>query len=189
MSNSVRPHRRRPTRLPRPWNSPGKNTGVGCHFLLQCMKVKVKPLSRVRLLVTSWTAACHAPPSMGFSRQEYWSGVPVPSPSRSVCPTLCNPANCGPPGFSVHGILHGEGSHSLLQGIFSTQGSNLDGNKWAAHGQAQLAASCCRHPQQNTRGNPAGENTGYWPQVVEVHFKGVISVGPASRIFPHKEKC
>ena len=40
MSNSVRPHRWQPTRLPCPWNSPGKNTGVGCHFLLQHMKVK-----------------------------------------------------------------------------------------------------------------------------------------------------
>ena len=40
MSNSVRPHRRQPTRLPCPWDSPGKNTRVGCHFLLQCMKVK-----------------------------------------------------------------------------------------------------------------------------------------------------
>ena len=40
MSNSVRPHRRQPTRLPRPWDSPGKNTGVGCHLLLQCRKVK-----------------------------------------------------------------------------------------------------------------------------------------------------
>ena len=37
---SMGPHRRQPTRLPRPWDSPGKNTGVGCHFLLQCMKVK-----------------------------------------------------------------------------------------------------------------------------------------------------
>ena len=36
----MRPHRRQPTRLPHPWESPGKNTGVGCHFLLQCMKVK-----------------------------------------------------------------------------------------------------------------------------------------------------
>ena len=36
----MRPHRRQPTRLPRPWDSPGKNTGVGCHFLLQCVKVK-----------------------------------------------------------------------------------------------------------------------------------------------------
>ena len=40
MSDSVRPHRWQPTRLPLPWDSPGKNTGVGCHFLLQCMKVK-----------------------------------------------------------------------------------------------------------------------------------------------------
>ena len=40
MSDSMRPHRRQPTTLPRPWDSPGKNTGVGCHFLLQCMKVK-----------------------------------------------------------------------------------------------------------------------------------------------------
>ena len=44
-------------------------------------KVKVKSLSRVRLLATTWTAAHQAPPSVGFSRQEYWSGVPLPSPS------------------------------------------------------------------------------------------------------------
>ena len=40
MSDSVRPHKRQPTRLRQPWDSPGKNTGVGCHFLLQCTKVK-----------------------------------------------------------------------------------------------------------------------------------------------------
>ena len=45
-------------------------------------KVKGKSLSRVRLLATPWTAAYQAPPSMGFSRQEYWSGVPLPSPHR-----------------------------------------------------------------------------------------------------------
>ena len=55
----------------------GKNTGVGCHFLLQCIKVKMKVLSRV---MTPWTAAHQAPPSMGFSRQKYWSGLPLPSP-------------------------------------------------------------------------------------------------------------
>ena len=43
-------------------------------------KMKVKLLSRVRLLATPWTAAYQAPPSVGFSRQEYWSGVPLPSP-------------------------------------------------------------------------------------------------------------
>ena len=47
-------------------------------------KVKVKLLSRVWFLATPWTAAHQAPPSMGFSRQEYWSGVPLPSPSK--CP-------------------------------------------------------------------------------------------------------
>ena len=40
MSYSVQPHRRQPTRLPHPWDSPGKNTGMGCNFLLQCVKVK-----------------------------------------------------------------------------------------------------------------------------------------------------
>ena len=44
------------------------------------VKVKVKPLSRVRLFATPWTVAYQAPPSMGFSRQEYWSGLPFPSP-------------------------------------------------------------------------------------------------------------
>ena len=47
-------------------------------------KVKVKSLSRVRLLETSWTGAYQAPPSMGFSRQEYWSGMPLPSPVAMV---------------------------------------------------------------------------------------------------------
>ena len=81
----MRPHRRKPTRLPCPWDSQGKNTGVGCHFLLQCRKVKSESevaQCRVRLLATSWTAAFQAPLSMGFSRQEYWSGVPLPSLDR-----------------------------------------------------------------------------------------------------------
>ena len=80
MSDSVRPQRRQPTRLPSPWDSPGKTTGVGRHFLLQCMKVKGKSLSCVRLFATPRTAAYQAPPSIGFSRQECWSGVPLPSP-------------------------------------------------------------------------------------------------------------
>ena len=76
MSDSVGPHRGQLTRLPHSWISPGKNTGVGCHFLLQCVKVML--LSHVRSSATPWTAAFQAPPSMGFSRQEYWSGVPLP---------------------------------------------------------------------------------------------------------------
>ena len=53
MSDSVRPHRRQPTRLPRRWDSPGKNTGVGCHFLLQCMKVKSE-----REVAQLWPTLC-----------------------------------------------------------------------------------------------------------------------------------
>ena len=84
MSDSVRPHRRQPTRLLCPWDSPGKNTGVGCHCLLQCMKVKSESeaAQSCLLLATPWTAAHQGPLSMGFSRQEHWSGVPLPSPMR-----------------------------------------------------------------------------------------------------------
>ena len=80
------PHRQQPTRLPRPWDSPGKNIGVGCHFLLQCMKVKNESevTQSCPTLSAPWTAAYQAPPFMGFSRQEYWSGVPLPSPMDSV---------------------------------------------------------------------------------------------------------
>ena len=73
---------------PHPWGSPGKNTGVGCHFLLQCMKVKVKSLSHVRLFATLWTVAHQAPQSMEFFREEYWSGLPFPSPEDLLNPGI-----------------------------------------------------------------------------------------------------
>ena len=175
MSDSVRPQRRQPTRLPRPWDSPGKKTGVGCHFLLQCIKVKresefaqscltpgdpmdcslpgfsvhgifqarevewvaiafrklkslcslksfcrkscttvpnisldpqyvlFQELSFIRVLVlsllshvplfeTQWTVACQAPLSMGFPRQEYWSGLPC-SPPRDLPKPGTEPAS------------------------------------------------------------------------------------------------
>ena len=86
--------------------------------------MKVKSLSHVGLLATSWTAAYQAPLSMGFSRQEYWSGVPSSQPhiymypfllptrataaaakSLQSCPTLCDPIDGSPPGSPVPGIL------------------------------------------------------------------------------------
>ena len=73
----MHPHRWQPTRLPRPWDSPGKNTGVDCHFLLQC--VKVKSLSRVRLLRPHGLQPTRLLCPWDFSRQEYWSGLPLPS--------------------------------------------------------------------------------------------------------------
>ena len=63
MSNSVRPHRWQPTRLPRPWDSPGKNTGVGCHFLLQCMKVKSESEVAQSCLTLSDPMDCSLPGS------------------------------------------------------------------------------------------------------------------------------
>ena len=81
-------------------DSPGKNTGVGCHFLLQC--VKMKSLSRARLLATPWTAAYQAPLSMGFSRQEYWSGVPLPSPPLLVATRIPDPRLAFAPTHSSH---------------------------------------------------------------------------------------
>ena len=70
--------------------------------------------SRVRLCATLWTAAHQAPLSTGFSRQEYWTGLPFPSPkeanaatakSLQSCPTLCNPIDGSPPGSAIPGIL------------------------------------------------------------------------------------
>ena len=77
VSDSVWPQRRQPTRLPCPWDSPGKNTGVACHFLLQCMKVKCESevTQVVYLKVTQ------------------------------SCPTPRDPMDGSPPGSSVHGIF------------------------------------------------------------------------------------
>ena len=63
MSDSVWPHRRQPTRLPRPWDSPGKNTGVGCHFLLQSMKVKSKSEVAQSCPTLSYPINCSLPGS------------------------------------------------------------------------------------------------------------------------------
>ena len=91
------PHRWQPTRLPCPWDSPGKNTGVGCHFLLQCMKVKSE--SEVAQSCPwdfpgkSTGVGCHC------LLQESESISP------QLCPTLWHPIDCSLPGFSAHGIL------------------------------------------------------------------------------------
>ena len=86
MSDSVWPHRRPPTRLPSPWDSQGKNTGVGCHFLLQCMKVKSESEVEQPCPTLSDPMDCSPPGSSvhGIFQAKYWSGVPLPSP-------FCNP--------------------------------------------------------------------------------------------------
>ena len=60
---TLRPHRRQPTRLPRPWDSPGKNTGVGCQFLLQCMKMKSESEVAQSSLTLSDPVDCSPPGS------------------------------------------------------------------------------------------------------------------------------
>ena len=143
MSDSVQPHRRQPTRLPRPWDSPGKNTGVGCHLLLQCMKVKSESevAQSCPTLVTPWTAAHQAPPPVGFSRQKYWSGVPSPSLLRGctvlsstvhrqlLCFEAVNTLPQGPCGFHSRCL---ENSRIILFSVGSlrTKGG-LDA--WASH--------------------------------------------------------
>ena len=63
MSDSAQPYRQQPTRLPHPWDSPGKNTGVGCHFLLQCMKVKSESEVAQSCLTLSIPMDCSLPGS------------------------------------------------------------------------------------------------------------------------------
>ena len=139
VSDSVRPHRRQPTRLPRPWNSPGKNTGVSCHFLLQCMKVKSEREVTQSCLTLSDPMDCSLPGSsihglfratvlewgaIAFSR--YYLGNPISRGQRSLvdyspvqfnkvpqsCPTLCNPMDCSTPGFPVrHQLLEPTQTH------------------------------------------------------------------------------
>ena len=78
----MRPHRRQPTKLPRPWNSPGKNTGVGCHFLLQCMKVESESEVTQSCPTLSDPMDCSPPGSSvhGIFQARVLDGVPLPSP-------------------------------------------------------------------------------------------------------------
>ena len=83
MSDSVRPHRWQPTRLPRPWDSPGKSTVVGCHFLLQCMKVKRESELAQFCPTLSDPMECSLPGSSihGIFQARVLEWVPLPSPN------------------------------------------------------------------------------------------------------------
>ena len=79
-------------------------------ILCSNMLLLLSRISRVRLCATPQMAAHQAPPSLGFSRQEHWSGLPFPSPMHEsevaqLCLTLSDPMDCSPPVSSVHGIL------------------------------------------------------------------------------------
>ena len=84
---TVRPHRRQPTRLPHPWVSPGKNTGVVCHFLLQCMKVKSESEVAQSCLTLGDPMDCSPPgsPAHGVFQARVLEWVPAPSPDLQHC--------------------------------------------------------------------------------------------------------
>ena len=82
--------------------------------MLLLLLLLLSRFSRVQLCVTPQTAAHQAPLSLGFSRQEHWSGLPFPSPMHEVksqsevaqpCPTLSDPMDCSLPGSTIHGIF------------------------------------------------------------------------------------
>ena len=120
----MRPHRRQPTRLPCPWDSPGKNTGAGCHFLLQCMKVKSEravaqscPTLSDPMDYSLQGSSIHG---IFQARVLEWDAMQCDPNSLHIhvfkclcacmlilfsCVTLCDPMDCSPPGSSVHGIL------------------------------------------------------------------------------------
>ena len=148
--DSLRPHGLQSTRLLCPWDFPGNSPVVDCHFLLQGI-FPTQGLTWVSCIAgrffTDWATReahmlgrynmCYVLRGCNWIMSKrslvalmtlYFSGVLVLS--RSVCPTLCDPMDCSPPGSSVHGKSSGKntevGCHALLQGIFSTQGSNPD---------------------------------------------------------------
>ena len=134
MSDSVRPHRRQPTRLLCLWDSPGKNTGVGCHFLLQCMKVKSE--SEVTKSRSTLSDPMDCSPSGSSihgifqARVLEWGAIAFSKCITTMyiliiyefcswlsiyilllllllqsCPTLCDPIDDSPPGSSFPGIF------------------------------------------------------------------------------------
>ena len=115
---TLRPHRGQPTRLCRPWDSPGKNTGVGCHFLLQCVKVKSESEVAQSCPTSSDPMDCSLPGSSVHgifqARVLEWGAITFSTiylnlyyccMHTQLCLTLCDTMSCSLPGSSVHGIF------------------------------------------------------------------------------------
>ena len=123
MSDSVRPHRWQPTRLPSPWDSPSKNTGVGCHFLLQCMKVK------------SESEVAQSCPNLSYPMDCSLAGKSTGVGCHCLLCLLCaitvkylclihSCIQCNYYLILLWGKNTGVGCHALFQGVFPNQGSN-----------------------------------------------------------------
>ena len=128
MSDSVRPHRQQPTRLPCPWDSPGQNTGVGCHFLLQCMKVKSEAAQSCPTLSDPMDCSLPGSSAHGIFQARVLEWVAIAfsifpfaaaaAKSCKSCPTLCDPIDGSPPGscpWDSPDKNTGVGCHFLLQ--------------------------------------------------------------------------
>ena len=111
----MRPHRQQPTSLPHPWDSPGKNTGVGCHFLLQCVKVKSESEVAQSCPTLLNLMDCSLPGSSTHgifqARVLEWVAIAfsgekdAAAKSLQSCPTLCDPIDGSPPVSPIPGIL------------------------------------------------------------------------------------
>ena len=136
MSDSVRPWRQQPTRLPHPWDSPGKNTGVGCHFLLQCMKVKSESEVAQSCPTLSDPMDCSLPCSSVHgifqARVLEWGAIAFSRARRHPLLYLQNHS-----GTLVVLALFGEGNDTPLQ--YSCLENPMDGGAWWAtvHGVAK----------------------------------------------------
>ena len=100
---------------PRPWDSPGKNTGVSCHFLLQCMKVKSESEVVQSCPTLSDPTGCNLPGSSvhGIFQSGVLAADAAAAKSLQSCPTLCDPRDSSPPGSAIPGILQAR----TLEGI------------------------------------------------------------------------
>ena len=151
----MRPHRRQPSRLPRPWDSPGKNTGVGCHFLLQCIKVKGESEVAQSCLTPSNPMDCSPPGSSVHgicqARVLEWVAIafsgglhtPINMASHPVCSVSCN--RSADPCFPAT-PSHFSPSHCSLFSLPLAQAINI--SHLSAFRGAVLAASPFTSPAQ-----------------------------------------
>ena len=178
MSDSVQPHRRQPTRIPCPWGSPGKNTGVGSHFLLQCMKVK----SESEVPQSCWTPSdprdCSLPGSSVYgilqARVLEWGAIALSRRSHTdACKHGVRVGKRGSPKENPGGVAWRNKKGKRVEGRAGTNNSPLQAPlphpTPASCAGAQGRASCPL-PFSPAREAPGGSTWYLWAQLTEVSF-------------------
>ena len=159
MSDSVRPQRQQPTRLPHHWDSPGKNTGVGCHFLLQCMKVKSESEVTQSCPTGSDPMDCNLPGSSVHgifqARVLEWGAIAFSTKPLCSLPPICSATSINPaakPGSKIDAAprpytwmsqLFPSGAHLCDQVHFPS--STL---AWSPHPPPHWWGLCCQDPSE-----------------------------------------